>query len=116
MKKTNSTKVKCVECQKTYDESQIERKFSPIILCLVCYKNMVQMELDLRKNAEPDDFQFIIDNVFLGSENSGFEMHKLKKSNIKHFLVIAHKPYLKFKDSKEIEYKGKKKFINSSTS
>ena len=68
---------------------------------------MVEMELDLRKNAKPDDFQFIIDNVFLGGENSGFEMHQLKKAKIKHILVIAHKPYLKFEDSKEIQYKGK---------
>ena len=113
MKKTEEKKVKCVECQKYFDEEQIERKFQPIILCLTCYENMVEMELNLRKNAEPDDFQHIVDNVFLGSENSGFELHSLRKARIKHVLVVAHKPYLKFKDSGEIIYEGS--FVQETT-
>ena len=106
MQNPQSDLVKCVECQKHFPEDRIERKFQPIVLCVDCFQNMVQMELDLRKNAEPDDFQHIIDNVFLGSENSGFDLAALQAARIADVLVVAHKPYLKFEGSPEVSYKG----------
>lgn len=113
MNQPKQPKGTCVECQKQFPEMELENKFTPIILCKACYQNMVDYELNMRKHLEPDDFQFIIDNVYLGSENSGFDLKALHDEGIHHLLVVAHVPYLKFKERKDVFYKGHTRNINS---
>ncbi|CAF1281881.1 unnamed protein product [Rotaria sordida] len=74
----------CVNCQK-----KSNKIYDNISLCEICYQiNIQQLNLS-NANLKYEPPNYIIDNIYLGSQKSGVDINKLFELNIRYILILG---------------------------
>lgn len=128
MSETKS-EAKCIECNRAIKEED-EVRLMDFPLCSRCKNGIIALEMEKMRKLKFKEADFVVDNIFIGCENSAINMEYLKNNNIKSIIVAAmmckcHFPndidYLVFdidddpKESIEEHFQNSYDFIKSCT-
>ncbi len=74
----------CIICGK-----KTEKTYDNINICELCYQTNIQQLNLANDNLEYESPDHIIDNIYLGSQKSGVDLHQLSELNIKYVLIVG---------------------------
>ena len=89
----------CMECSRAVESLSPGKNAG---LCSSCHKTLVQFELSRLRKYKFEKADFIVDNIYLGSENAAGNLDYLRGINVDRIVVAAKMTEAKF--PKEIEY------------
>jgi hypothetical protein len=78
------SEMNCTICEKKSDKI-----YDNINLCELCYQTNIKHLNLFHANLEYEPPNYIIDNIYLGSQKSGVDVNQLFESNIKYVLILG---------------------------